>query len=314
MSSGRDLDLPRRHALMGVPVIVSANFATAGKPSYDPVAALDHHTAGSRTGVAPSLGTIQNGRPQDDLPGPLANTLQDRNDVAREIASGRANHGGVGHFKGISGNSRLFGLEVEYSGYVSEPFSAHRFDTMCRIQAGAALGRYDADMVALHLEYAEPRGRKIDFLLAALAPHGGVEGMRNRIQHYIDHPPGLAPVIKQPVIPRLVKTIHVGYKDTDPGNPIGKHIEELLLWNAVKRHEPNRGPGRVNGEITGKGGTAESQVYFRRWFYDLQVVAGIPASKRVFREREYPGVSKGDYSQVAWGPKTLAALRWAAAA
>ena len=313
MSDGRDLDLPRRHALMGVPVIVVEGFATRGKPTYAPKAGLNHHTAcAPGTAVAPSLGTVINGRP--DLPGPLCNTLQDRNDVAREVASGRANHGGAGHWRGVTGNSNLFGCEVEFSGTTAEPFSAHRFDTAARIQAGAALGRYDADMVCQHLEYAEPKGRKIDLLLAALQPHGGLAGFRDRVQHYIDHPPGLAPVVKKPIIPKLIKAIHVGYKDTDPKNPIGKHIEELLLWNAVKRGEPNRGPGKVNGEITGKGGTAEAQVYFRRWFYDLQVAAGIPAAKRVFKEREYPGVSKGDYSQVVWGPKTLAALEWAAAA
>lgn len=312
MSSGRDLDLPRRHALMGVPVIVAANFATAGKPTYTPKAALDHHTAGPKTGVAPSLGVVMNGR--SDLAGPLCNTLQDRNDVAREIASGKANHGGYGHWNGVTGNSNLFGLEVEYSGDISEPFSAHRFDIMCRIQAGAALDRYDADMLALHLEYAEPHGRKIDFLLAALEPFGGAEGMRNRTQWYIDHPPGLAPVIKKPIIPRLVKTLRVGMVD-DPSNPIIRHVEDLVTWNAVKRGHPTENSGQRDGKFTkGRTSTASGLIYFRRWFYDLQSFAGVPEAKRVFKTREFPGVSKGDYSQVVVGPKMLAALEWAAAA
>lgn len=296
---------------MGVPVIVGASFATAGSPNYTPRGGINHHTAGPKTGVAPSLGVVTNGR--SDLPGPLCNTLQDRNDVAREVASGRANHGGRGSWGGVAGNSNFFGLEVEFSGTPAEPFSARRFDIAARIEAGAALGRYDADMVCQHSEYAQPRGRKIDLLASALAPYGGADGFRNRVQWYIDHPPGLAPVAKKPAIPRLVKTLRPGMVD-EPNNRIIRHVENLILWNAVRRNEPNRGPGKLDGKFTGKGGTAEGLVYFRRWFYDLQAIAGVPVAKRVFREREFPGVAKGDYSQVAVGPKTLAALEWAAAA
>lgn len=309
MSSGRDLDLPRRHQLMGVPVIVSASFSSAGRATYAPQGGINHHTAGPPTGVAPSLGVVMNGR--TGLAGPLCNTLQDRNDVAREISSGKANHGGVGSWHGVSGNSKMFGLEVEFSGTIHEPFSEHRFDTAARIQAGAAIGHYDATMVCQHLEYAEPHGRKIDLLLAALAPFGGLEGFRRRVQWYIDHPPGLAPIIPKQAPPHLVKTLHVGMVD-DPSNKIIEHIENLLLWNAVKRGEPNRGPGKVDGKFTGKGGTAESLVYFRRNFYDTQKALG--AKHPVFAAREFEGVAKGDYSKVAAGPKTLSALEWAAAA
>lgn len=306
----RDLDLPRRHTLMGVPVLVMASFATAGRDTYAPEGGVNHHTAcAPGTAVAPSLGTVTNGRP--DLAGPLCNTLQDRLDVAREIASGKANHGGAGHWRGVTGNSKLFGLEVEFSGTTAEPFSKHRFDTAARIQAGAALGRYDAEHVAQHYEYAEPPGRKIDLLRSALDQFGGADGFRDLVQHYIDHPPGLAPIIKKADPPKLVKTLHVGMVDGD-SNRIIEHVENLLLWNAVRRGEPNRGPGKVDGKFTGKGGTAESLVYFRRWFFDLQKALG--AKHPVFVAREFPGVSKGDYSQVVVGPKILSALEWAAAA
>lgn len=310
----RDLDLPRRLRLMGVAVEVVAGFDSRGSSTYEPIGAVNHHTASAPgTAIAPSLGVVINGRP--DVPGPLCNVLQDRRDVARCVASGRANHGGRGSWRGRSGNSRFFGLEIEYAGTEAEAFPAKRLDAAARIQAAAALGRYDASMVCQHFEYAEPAGRKIDLRRAALGSTGP-DGFRDRVQWYIDHPPGLAPVIVAPKPPpRLTKTLHVGDRDArGDENGIVRWLESLLLWNAVKRGQPNRGPGKVDGVFTGKGGTAESLVYFRRSFFDLQVFAGVPVERRVFRSREYEGVPQGDYSKVAVGPKTIAALEWAAAA
>ena len=305
----RDLDLPRRLRLMGVPVELIAGWEGRGSDSYSPIGGGNHHTASAPgTAIAPSLGTVINGR--HDVPGPLCNVLQDRRDVARVVAAGRANHGGKGAWRGRSGNSLFFGLEVEFAGTEAEPFPRKRFDTAARIQAAAAFGRYDASWVWQHLEYALPKGRKIDLLLAALEPFGGLAGFRALTQAYIDRPPGI-PI--QPEIPKLTRTLHVGDRDGKPGGII-RHVEDLLLWNAVKRGEPNRGPGRLDGVFTGENGTAESLVYFRRWFFDLQVFAGVPPEKRLFRTREFEGVSVGVYTKVAVGPKILAALEWAAAA
>ena len=80
----RDLDLPRRHALMGVPVLVVAGFETRGRDTYAPKAGLSHHTAGPKTGEKPSLATVINGR--SDLPGPLANTFQSRGANGADVA------------------------------------------------------------------------------------------------------------------------------------------------------------------------------------------------------------------------------------
>ena len=294
---------------MGVPVEVVAGWERRGSDSYSPIGGGNHHTASAPgTAIAPSLGTVINGRP--DLPGPLCNVLQDRRDVARVIAAGRANHGGKGAWRGRSGNSLFFGLEVEFAGTKAEAFPRKRFDTAARIQAAAAYGRYDASWIWQHLEYATPKGRKIDLLLSALEPFGGLAGFRALTQAYIDRPPGLA---AKPAIPVMTKVLHVGMRDAGPGGII-RHVEDLLLWNAVKRGEPNRGPGRLDGYFTGENGTAESLVYFRRWFYDLQTFAGVADADRVFRSREYEGVPVGVYSKVTAGPKTLAALEWAAAA
>lgn len=304
----RDTDLDRRLRLMGVAVQYVDGWKTRGVASLDPKGGGNHHTAGGRSGAAPSLGTCINGRP--GLPGPLANVMQDRLDIAHLIAAGRANHGGVGVWKGVSGNSHFYGLEIEHVGTPAEPFGPHRFDTAARIQAAFALGRYDASWIWQHRQYATPKGRKIDF--AASLINDGV--FLSRIQHYIDHPPGLAPVIVKPAaLPKLTRTLKVGMKDS-PTNPIIFHFENLLLWNAVKRGEPNRGPGKIDGKFTGENGTAEALVYFRRWFYDMETFAGRTKAQRTFKTKEFPGVKQGDFSQVAAGPITLAAAEWAAAA
>lgn len=307
-----DLDLRRRLTLFGVVNKPTSGWETRGRDSYTPKMGINHHTASANSpALTPSMGVVIGGRP--GLPGPLCNVLQSRDDIAWLIAAGKANHGGVGDWRGVSGNTYAFGLEIEYSGIAAEYFSIHRFDTAARIQAAAGYGKYGAEMVAQHFQYAKPAGRKIDLLRAALDAHGGVDAFVDRIAWYMDHPPGLAPVIVKPTKPRLVETLRVGMVDK-AGNPIIRHVENLLLWDAVKRGEPNRGPGRLDGKFTGKGGTAESLVYFRRWFFDLQSFLGVPKDKMLFKEREFPGVPQGDYSKVVVGPKTLNALEWAAAA
>ena len=303
----RDTDLDRRLRLMGVPVSYVAGWQTRGSSIFNPRGGGNHHTAGGRSGDAPSLNTVINGRP--GLPGPLCNVLQSRSDVAILVAAGRANHGGQGGWKGVSGNSYFYGLEIEHVGTPAEPFGPHRFDTAARIQAAFALGRYDASWIWQHRQYATPKGRKIDF--AASLINDGV--FLSRIQHYIDHPPGLAPVIVLPAkLPKLTRTLKVGMKDGKT-NPIIFHFENLLLWNAVKRGEPNRGPGKIDGKFTGEGGTAEALVYFRRWFYDMETLAGRTKAQRTFKTKEFPGVKQGDFSNVTAGLITLAALEWAAA-
>ena len=95
-----------------------------------------HHTAGSRTGDAPSLGVVQVGRA--GVPGPLANYYVSRSGVVVAISSGTANHAGRcsnwalsqmaagieatadaaahGLVDNTVGNSITYGIEVEHPG------------------------------------------------------------------------------------------------------------------------------------------------------------------------------------------------------
>jgi hypothetical protein len=151
---------------MGVSVVEVAGWRTRGSTTFAPVGAGHHHTAGSSRGATPSLNTCIFGRP--DVPGPLSQVLQSRepnpaDDKAYVIAAGKANHGGVGVWRGVSGNSKWHGLEVEHVG--TGPVDPRRHEVSCRILAAMLQGTPNRDpaMVWEHYEYAQPPGRKIDF-------------------------------------------------------------------------------------------------------------------------------------------------------
>ena len=107
--------------------------------TFNPYGSVNHHTAGPRVGIAPSLGICINGR--SGLPGPLCNVHQQRNDVVNVVAAGVANHAGRGGWQGMSGNQSVFGLEIEHCGYPDEPFDERRQDICQRIHE-AEVGVY----------------------------------------------------------------------------------------------------------------------------------------------------------------------------
>jgi peptidoglycan hydrolase-like protein with peptidoglycan-binding domain len=156
----------------GLTVVEVNGWQTRGSSSFNPGGAVNHHTAGSRNGVIPSLRLLTEGR--SDLPGPLCNVGQSRSsdfdasqkyDVVYLIAAGRANHAGRGGWQGLVGNSSVFGLEIEHSGSAAEPFSERRQHTAFRIHSAfAEVGGYDISKVCQHKEWAP--GRKIDFINA----------------------------------------------------------------------------------------------------------------------------------------------------
>lgn len=165
----RILELPDMLRKYGVEPVEVAGWQTRGNEFPErPDGALRHWTAGSTTGRTPSLGIVTNGRGgANPLLGPLAQILQSREsgtkDKAYVIASGKANHAGTGIWNGISGNYKLLGNEIEWSG-PNEAFSAARIDVSERIMAAlldCCTGTNNDD-VAEHREYATPAGRKID--------------------------------------------------------------------------------------------------------------------------------------------------------
>ncbi len=86
---------------------------TRGSSSFAPACTIGHHTAGPFSGDRPSLNICVNGR--TDLPGPLCNDFLSRSKVIL-VAAGRANHAGIGGFRGLVGNSAAFGNEAESAG------------------------------------------------------------------------------------------------------------------------------------------------------------------------------------------------------
>lgn len=162
----------------GVGYIEVDGWRSRGSSTFNPIGSVNHHTAGARKGIVPSLGTCINGRP--DVPGPLCHILLGRDKIARLIASGRANHAGKGGARGMVGNTSCFGLEVEHVGIAAnEPIDWDQVDVAARIHAAWALAaEYDAEMVVQHWEWTT---RKIDFVRGSVDPNW----FRDLVAHYI---------------------------------------------------------------------------------------------------------------------------------
>ena len=141
-----------------------------------PTGVLGHHTAGPATGNYPSLEVVVNGRP--GLPGPLSQLGLGRDGAWFVIASGRANHAGVGSLPwapSSRGNEFLIGVEAESTG--RGDWTAAQRDSYPR--GVAALLRHlglPASRFAGHKEYAPTR--KID----PFGWPGDMAGFRNSVQ------------------------------------------------------------------------------------------------------------------------------------
>jgi hypothetical protein len=144
-------------AARGLTVEVVPGWQTRGSSSFAPRGAVCHWTAGAAHGDRPSLGVVTNGRA--GLPGPLANVFLARSGVAIVVAAGRANHAGGGGWRGLVGNSSVFGTEAESTG--GGDWTAAQRWAYPRINAAYCdLGGFGPDMVCGHNEWAPTR--KID--------------------------------------------------------------------------------------------------------------------------------------------------------
>jgi hypothetical protein len=156
---GHDTGIASRLRAAGIPVVEVAGWQTRGSSSFAPQGAVNHNTAGPASGATPSLNTCIYGRP--DLAGPLCNVFQSREqggvDIAYVVAAGRANHAGDGSWRGLTGNSSVYGLEVEHTGTSDVP--VERLETAAAIIAAMFTG--DVGMVCQHREWAP--NRKPDF-------------------------------------------------------------------------------------------------------------------------------------------------------
>ena len=154
----RDTGIADRLRAAGLRVVEVADWKTRGSSDFGPQGSVDHHTAGAKTGNAPSLNVCINGRP--DLPGPLCHVLIGRDNTCFVVAAGRANHAGSGGWRGLSGNSTVYGVERENVGTTAEPWRPDQTDTAAKVHAALIRGRTGPEMVCLHKEWAP--GRKVD--------------------------------------------------------------------------------------------------------------------------------------------------------
>jgi hypothetical protein len=152
--------LPAALSKRGLKVETVAGWQTRGGSGLTPKGALCHWTAGPRNSTTrPSLNICINGR--TGLPGPLCNIYLARDGVAVVVAAGVSNHGGVGTWRGQSGNSKFFGTEAECGGD-ADWTPAQRAAYPKLNAAYCDLGGFGPEMIAGHHEYATPAGRKID--------------------------------------------------------------------------------------------------------------------------------------------------------
>jgi len=143
----------------GYPVVEVAGWQTRGSSTFDPRGLVWHHTAGAATGDMPSLNVITGGR--RDLPGPLSQFGIGRSGTIYVIAAGRANHAGAGGWRGLVGNSSVFGIEAEHTGRRGVPWPAAQLDAYVALSAQLARrGGFSTEMICGHKEWAP--SRKID--------------------------------------------------------------------------------------------------------------------------------------------------------
>jgi hypothetical protein len=146
-----DITLATRLRAAGLTVVEVAGWQSRGAAGFDPRGSVDHHTAGPRSGNAPSLATVIYGRP--DLPGPLCHVLVARDNTCYVIAAGRANHAGSGSWRGLSGNSSVYGVERENVGTSAEPWRSDQTSTAATVHAALIRGRATHEMVCGHKEW-----------------------------------------------------------------------------------------------------------------------------------------------------------------
>lgn len=178
-----DTGLADRLRAMGLTVIEVDGWRTRGRTyaTFTPRGSVDHHTAGGASGNAPSLGICINGR--SDLPGPLCQAFQARNNDVYVVAAGVANHAGAGGWQGLKGNQIVHGLESENVGYNDrEPWREDQIDVKARIHAAflqAPGSTGDPGKCCMHKEWT---AAKIDShtILG--------DDLRSRVAHYLSTP------------------------------------------------------------------------------------------------------------------------------
>lgn len=157
----RDTELGNRLRAAGLEVSELSGWKVRGSTAFTPRGVVTHHTAGPKSGNVPSLNVCVHGR--SGIPGPLCNVLVGRDNTCFVVAAGRANHAGRGSWGALSGNSSVYGVEFENTGYGdgpnAEPWRDDQVELMARIAAALAADQFGADACCFHKEWTS---RKVD--------------------------------------------------------------------------------------------------------------------------------------------------------
>ncbi len=129
---------------------------TRGSSSFAPRGHVVHHDAiPTRWQTPPAI--LIAGR--SDLPGPLCNFALNAWGTVYVVAAGRANHAGTGGWRGLSGNSSVWGTEAQNAG-TGQTWPDEQIDAYVRLCAATCdYSGFSAEMVCRHAEWTT---RKID--------------------------------------------------------------------------------------------------------------------------------------------------------
>ena len=220
------LQLPRALTKRGGNVFLVDGWGSrgaAGLPMAGKVyGSIAHWIVSKQRGAADqnqTLGLIVNGH--STLPGPLANLYLRWDGAIGVVAAGRANHGGVGQWHGVSGNQFWIGTEAE-----GPPFTDAQMKAYPIILAAVydVTGQHPRDWAISHQEYAP--SRKVD-----IGP--AIHTIRAEAVRLVDHKifAGAEPV-QEPVQEEDEPVITViSPKDNPPGSqafPVG--VDGNRLW------------------------------------------------------------------------------------
>jgi hypothetical protein len=144
----------------GLTVVEVPGWQTRGSSDFNPRGFVAHHDVIGPTSRVPAI--IVEGRSgPDPVPGPLSQFWLERNGRVHLVAAGRANHAGEGGWRGLTGNTSVWGCEANNLGVPSDPWPQVQLDAYVKLAAACAdFSGFDASYVCGHKEWAPTR--KID--------------------------------------------------------------------------------------------------------------------------------------------------------
>lgn len=246
----RQLDLAEALRSWGLTVYEEPGWRTRGQDLLRDIRGiLLHHTAGPASGVDPSKRVVRDGR--SGLAGPLAQLYLARDGTWVTIASGLANHAGLGGpWKNVPqnmGNYHLLGVEAESTGYGDwTPAQLEAYPRgVAALLADFGLG---SDRAVAHKEWAP--SRKID---PAGWP-GDMGGFRSTVNYQMNAGPQGEDMT--PEQDKRLKDIEVWIKHNTFGKE-GSHYDGVAP-NAAEGEKSGAGYVRGSLELL-KGEIAELQ-------------------------------------------------------